>query len=81
MALQDLEVLKMQKVLSLPKAIPLGARIQLKNGVLNDVKVREWEFSGVEKGKLILQRREGFTLVAKLEDIDWESPRSAKIED
>ncbi len=71
----------MQKGLFLPKAIPLGTRIQLRNGAFKDVKVREWEFSGVEKGKLILQRREGFVLEAKLEDIDWESPERGKIED
>ncbi len=71
----------MQKAFSLPRAIPLGTRIQLRNGALKDVKVREWEFSGVEKGKLILQRREGFILEARLEDIDWGSPGNYKIED
>ena len=71
----------MQKAFFLPKAIPLGTRIQLRNGALRDVKVREWEFSGVEKGKLILQRREGFVLEAMLEDIDWESPGNYRIED
>jgi hypothetical protein len=39
------------ETISLPKAMALGTKVQLKNGVFRDVKTRQWVFSGVEKGK------------------------------
>ncbi len=71
----------MNKTISLPQAIELGTRVQLKAGVFRDVKIRNWEFSGVEKGKIILYRREGLTLEARLEDINWEGLNGPKVED
>jgi hypothetical protein len=56
---------------SLPKSIVLGAKVQLRDGVLGDVKIRQWEFSGEEKMKISLYRREGFILEVGTEDIDW----------
>jgi hypothetical protein len=53
------------------KAITLGTRVQLKGQDFNDIEFRDWEFSGVEKGKIILSRPEGLTLKVRLEDIDW----------
>jgi hypothetical protein len=67
--------------ISLPKAIELGKRVQLKHGVFRDVKIREWEFSGVAKGKIVLYRREGLILEIGLEDIDWERHHEPKVED
>ncbi len=55
----------------LPKAIELGTKVQLKHGVWGDIRVRHWEFSGVEKGKISLYRREGLVLEVGIEDIDW----------
>ncbi len=69
----------MNETISLPKA--LGTKVRLKDGVFKDVKIRQWEFSGVEKGKIVLYRREGFILEVKLEDIDWEDQNKPKVED
>jgi hypothetical protein len=41
----------MNETISPPKAMALGIEVQLKNGVFRDEKIRQWEFSGVEKGK------------------------------
>ena len=71
----------MNETISLPKAIELGTRVRLKNGFFRDVKIRQWEFSGVEKGKIVLYRREGLILEVKLEDIDWERHNEPKVED
>ena len=71
----------MNETATLPQAIELGTKVQLKNGAFRDVKIRKWEFSGIEKGKIILYRREGLTLKVKLEDIDWEGFNKPKIED
>ena len=71
----------MDETIFLPKAIELGRRVELKNGVFRDVKIRQWEFSGVEKGKIVLYRREGLILEVKLEDIDWERHNEPKVED
>lgn len=62
----------MNERVDLPKAITFGAKVHLKNEVLKDVKIRQWEFSGVEKGKIVLYRREGLILEAGLQDIVWE---------
>ncbi len=61
----------MEKGLSLPKAITFGTKIQLKREACKDVIDREWEFSGIKKGKLVLSGREGYILEARPEDIDW----------
>ena len=71
----------MNETISLPEAIELGKRVQLKNGVWGDVKIRQWEVSGVEKGKIVLYRREGLFLEVGLEDIDWERRNEPKVED
>jgi hypothetical protein len=71
----------MNEAISLPKAIAMGTKIQLKNGAFKDMAVREWQFSGVEKGKIVLSRPEGFILKVKLEDIDWEVHNKPQIED
>ena len=71
----------MNETISLPEAIELGKRVQLRSGVLGDVKIRQWEVSGVEKGKIVLYRREGLFLEVRLEDIDWERHNESKVED
>ena len=71
----------MNEAISLPKAIELGRRVQLKDGLFRDVKIRQWEFSGVEKGKIVLYRREGLFLEVGLEDVDWEYHNEPKVED
>ncbi len=71
----------MSETISLPQAIELGTKVQLKDGVFRDVKIRKWEFSGVEKGEIILYRREGLTLEVRLEDINWEGLNGPKVED
>ena len=71
----------MNDTISPPRAIVLGTRVQLKNGVFKDMKVRQWEFSGVEKGKIVLYRREGLILEVGLEDIEWERSNEPKLED
>ncbi len=64
-----------------PKAITVGTKVQLKNEAFKDMKVREWQFSGIEKGKIVLSRPEGLILLVGLEDIDWEVHNRPKIED
>lgn len=71
----------MNEAISFPKAITMGTKVQLKNEAFRDLKVREWQFSGIEKGKIVLSRPEGLTLKVKLEDIDWEVHNKPKIED
>jgi len=48
-----------REAISFPKAIVIGTKVQLKNGTLEDMKVREWHFSGGEKGKIVLSHPEG----------------------
>ncbi len=64
-----------------PKAIPFGTKIQLRNGVYKEMKAREWEFAGIERGRIVLVGRGGLIFNARLEDIDWESQGKPKIED
>lgn len=71
----------MNEAISFPKAIAMGTKVQLKNETFKDMKVREWQFSGVEKGKIVLSRPEDLILKVKLEDIDWEVHNRPKIED
>ena len=69
------------ETISFPKAIVLGTKNQLKVGVFRDIKIRQWEFSGVENGKIFLYRREGLILEVGLEDIDWERHKGPKFDD
>ena len=69
------------ETISSPKAITLGTKVQLKEGVFKDVRIRQWEFSGVERGKVSLYRREGLILEVGMEDIDWERQEGPKVED
>jgi hypothetical protein len=69
------------EVISFPRAILMGTKVQLRNESFKDIKIREWQFSGVEKGKLVLSRPEGLILKVKLEDIDWKNHNKPKIED
>jgi hypothetical protein len=71
----------MNETTTLPQAIELGTKVQLKNGAFGDVKIRKWEFSGIEKRKIILYRREGLILEARMEDINWEGLNGSKVED
>lgn len=71
----------MNEPISMSKAIVMGARVRLRKEAFKDVKARDWQFSGVEKGKLVLWRPEGLILRVKLEDIDWEFHNQPKIED
>ncbi len=67
--------------ISPPKAIALGTRVHLKEGAFKDLRIRQWEFSGVEKGKVCLYRREGLILEVGMEDIDWGRQKVAQVED
>jgi hypothetical protein len=71
----------MNEAISFPKAIAMGTKIQLKNEVFKDMTVREWQFSGVEKGKIVLSRPEGLILKVKLDDFGWEVHNKPQIED
>jgi len=42
---------------------------------------REWQFSGIDKGKLILSRPEGLILKVKLEDTESKNQIKPKIKD
>jgi hypothetical protein len=69
------------EVISFPKTILMGTKVQLRNEAFKEIKIREWQFSGVDKGKLVLSRPEGLILKVKLEDIDWKNHNKPKIED
>jgi len=69
------------EAISIPKVIVMGTRVRLRNEAFRDMRVRDWQFSGVEKGKLVLWRPEGLILRVKWEDIDWEVHNKPKIED
>jgi hypothetical protein len=71
----------MNEGFSFPKAIVMGTKVQLRNEAFKDIRVREWRFSGVEKGKLILLLPEGLILRVEFGDIDWEVHNKPKIED
>jgi hypothetical protein len=71
----------LNEAISFPKAIVMGTKVQLRNEAFKDMKVREWRFAEVEKGKLVLFSPGGLILKAKLEDIDWEVHNKPKIED
>ncbi len=63
----------MNKEIALPKAITPGTKVQLMRQAFKDVKVKEWEFWGVEEGEIILFCRQGLILKVMPEDIDWQS--------
>ena len=71
----------MNEEISSPKAIVMGTKVRLRNEAFKDIRAREWRFSGVERGKLVLFRPEGFILRVQFEDIDWEAHNKPKIED
>lgn len=71
----------MDEAISFPKVILMGTKVRLRNESFRDIKIRDWRFSGVEKGKLVLLRPEGYILKVKFEDIDWEVRNRPKIED
>ena len=71
----------MNEAISFPRAILMGTKVQLRNESFKDIKVREWQFSGVDKGKLVLSLPEGLILKVKLEDIEWKNHDKPKIED
>ncbi len=52
-----------------------GEKLRLKEGRLPHVKIGEWEFKTIEKGKviLLLHGGKGYSLEVKPEDIDWGS--------
>jgi hypothetical protein len=58
------------ETVSLPRAIVFGTRIQRKGESPKDLGIRPREFSGVEKGKICLYRREGLILEVGMEGID-----------
>ncbi len=71
----------MNEAISFPRAIVMGTKVRLRNEAFKEMRVREWRFSGVEQGKLILFLPEGLILRAQFEDIDWEIQGRPKIED
>ncbi len=71
----------MDEAISFPKVIVMRTKVRLRNESFRDIKIRDWRFSGVEKGKLVLLRPEGHILKVKFEDIDWEVQNRPKIED
>jgi hypothetical protein len=71
----------MNEASSFPKAIVMGTKVRLRDESIKDMRVREWRFSGAEKGKLVLFLPEGLILRVQFEDIDWEFQNRPKIED
>jgi len=69
------------EAISFPKAIVMGKKVRLRDDAFRDMKIRDWRFSGVEKGKLVLLRPEGHILKVNFEDINWEIQNRPKIED
>jgi hypothetical protein len=69
------------EALFFPKGIVMGTKVRLRSEAFKDMRVREWRFSGVEKGKLVLFRPEGHILRVEFEDIDWKEQNKPKIED
>jgi hypothetical protein len=59
------------------ESVTEGEKLRLKEGRLPHVKIREWEFKAIEKGRAILLTHgaKGYSLEVKPEDIDWESYR------
>ena len=61
------------------ESVTEGEKLRLKEGRLPHVKIREWEFKTIEKGKaILLAHGKGYNLAVKPENIDWESYRKTK---
>ena len=71
----------MNEAIYLPKAIVMGTKVRLRKEAFKDMRFREWRFSEVEEGKLVLFRPEGLILKVEFEDIDWDFHNKPKIED
>ena len=71
----------MNEALPVPKAIVKGTKVRLRNEACKDMRIREWRFSGIEKGKLVLFCPEGHILRVEFEDIDWKEQDKPKVED
>ena len=59
----------------------MGTKVRLRDEAFKEIKVREWRFSEVEKGKLVLFLPEGLILRVQFGDIDWQVHNGPKIED
>ncbi len=56
------------------KSLIKGERVRLRPGVLNSVKIRDWEFEKREKGKILLRYRpKNYTLEVEPDEIEWET--------
>ena len=57
-----------------------GEKLRLRDDVLPHAKVREWIFEGLERGEKVLltPKLDGYTLEAKIDDIDWEEYQRRK---
>jgi len=57
-----------------------GEKLRLRDDVLPHAKVREWIFEGLERGEKVLltHKLDGYTLEAKIDDIDWEEYQRRK---
>jgi hypothetical protein len=69
-----------KEAVSIPKGIVMGTKFQLRNEAFKNMRVREWRFSGIEKGKLVLFRPEGHILRVEFGDIDWKEQDKPKVE-
>ena len=65
----------------MPKAMAMGTKLRLRKEAFKDIEFREWRFSEVEKGRLVLFRPDGLILKVEFKDIDWEFQNEPKIED
>jgi hypothetical protein len=62
------------------KCLTKGDRVQLRAGVLNSVKIREWEFDRQEKGRILLRYTpKNYTLEVEPDEIDWEVYKASTI--
>jgi hypothetical protein len=61
------------------KSLAAGDPIRLKTGALPHVKIRIWEFKGIEGGKILLYHKaKNYTLEVDRDEIDWEEYRRTK---
>ncbi len=64
---------------SVLKSLAPGDPIRLKTGALPHVKIRTWEFKGMEGNKILLYHKaKTYTLEVDKEEIDWEEYRRSK---
>ena len=53
-----------------PRSITPGEKVYLREGALPFVRIREWEFEGIEKGMLLLRHKgKGYTIEVSPEDV------------